>query len=165
MAKVAAEKKVATKGGKPVKKEAKKPEPAEKVPGLDVGLRSGERVVQFINGKLIEQRKAMYNDPRTMLSDDDLSMVFGKEFPKKEKFQEISSYRNYFNGALAGMGDPPYVDGNKIPDGKRLYSKERAYSMWEKGTLKPKCGLMPDNLKKKKPKSKDGESKKSKKEE
>ena len=146
-------KKTATKGGKPVKKEAKSREPAEKTPGLNVGKTTGKRVVEFINGVLIEARRKMYSDPRTMPSDEDLLHTFGKEFPLKEEFQEASSYRNYFNGGLAGMGDPP---GSKLPEEKRLYSKERAVRLWAQGKYRPKCGACPEALKEKilKPKKK-----------
>lgn len=144
--------KVATSGGKPVKKKKAAPPAKEKVPGLDVGKKSGKRVVEFINQFLIDQKHLMFQDPRKMHDDDGLMKVIGTEFPLKESFQEMSAYRNYFNGALAGMGEPPYIDGNKAPPEKRLYSRERAMQMWEKGTLKPKCGAMPDSLKKKPPK-------------
>lgn len=156
MAKTSDGKKTATKGGKPVKKEAKKREPVEKVPGLDIGLRSGKRVVETINDSLIQQRRVMYDDPRKMMSDDNLSQVWGKEFPQKESFQEVSSYRNYFNAGLAGMGDPP---GQKLPEERRLYSKDRAMRMWAQGKYRPKCGVCPDKLKEQilKPKSKKSE--------
>lgn len=133
--------KVATKGGVPVKKAAPKPEPKEKTPGLDVGMRSGMPVVAFINKTLQDQRKAMYDDPRKMMDDEELQAAIGREFPKKESFQELSAYRNYFNGGLAGMGDPP---GEKISETKRLYNKTRAMRMWAQGKYRPKCGACPE---------------------
>ena len=135
------EKKVVTKGGKPAVKETKKAEPVEKVPGLDIGMKTGLRVVETVNNILIAQRKAMYDDPRKMLDEEDLQAAFVREFPKKESWQELSAYRNYFNAGLAGMGDPP---GQKINEGKRLYNKTRAMRMWAQGKIRCKCGNCPE---------------------
>lgn len=150
----------ATKGGKPVKKQAKQKEPAERIPGLNVGLKTGKRVVMFVNDTLIDNKRRMYSDPRTMLSDDELLSAFGREFPKRESFQEASSYRNYFNGGLAAMGDPP---NSKAPEEWRLYGKDRALRLWAQGKYRPKCGACPEDLKKKILKVKEKEGKEDKK--
>jgi hypothetical protein len=133
-----------TKDGKPVKKAAKPREPVEKTPGLNIGMKNGKRLVETVNDLLVSQRRIAYDDPRKLLDDETLLAMIGKEFPLKEGFQTMSSYRNYFNAGLAGMGDPP---GNKIPkEGKRLLGKDIMLRRWAQNKFRPKVGPCPEKL-------------------
>jgi len=104
---------VKTSKGKPVKKAAKK-EAAEKVPGLNVGLKTGKKLCDFINSLFVKELRTA---AAKRMTDEQLMKEIAKEFPKRDSFQSIGSYRSYFNGGQHGFGNPP---NTAIPKDKRL---------------------------------------------
>ena len=103
-----------TKAGKPVKTK-KKSEPAPKVRGLNIGMKTGLNLTHFINKMFSDEvRKAKAK----RLPDETLEKMLKAEFPKRSSFQSISAYRGYFNAGAHGhgYGKPPVA----LPKEKRL---------------------------------------------
>lgn len=77
--------------------EASEAKPPAERDGVDIGVANGLNLTKFLN-------ELFYANFDLGMCDRELDDAMRKEFPAREKFQTISSYRSYFNQGVHGHG-------------------------------------------------------------